>query len=84
MTQKLSEEVSVNFSFDSKAKKVYPKKVLWKNRLYQIDKIGFHHTYRLGSTLFHVFSVVTSTLFMRLVLNTENLHWVLEEIDDTI
>ncbi len=60
-----------------------PKWVRWKARVYKIKKIGLHHTYRKGLTLYHVFSVVTDTLFMRLVLNTDNLLWKLEEVADT-
>jgi len=82
MIQKISQPVSVSFAFDSKTKKVAPKWVVWEGRLYAIKKIGFHHTFREGRTLFHVFSVVTITLFFRLVLNTETLHWSLEEISD--
>lgn len=61
-----------------------PKWVKWKNRVYKIKKIGLHHTYREGRTLYHVFSVITDTLFLRLRLNTENLSWKLEEIDDVV
>ena len=59
-----------------------PQKVLWKNREYVIQKVGLHHVFRQGKTLFHVFSVATENLFMRLVLDTDTLHWKLEEIAD--
>lgn len=78
----LSELVSVDLSFDSISRKVFPRCVVWKNRHYSISHIGLHHTYRRGRTLFHVFSVTTQTLFMRLVFNTDNLQWVLEQIED--
>jgi len=82
MTQKISEPVSVSFTFDSLRRKVYPKWLVWNGKLYAIKKIGLHHTYREGRSLFHVFSVVSTTLFFRLILDTENLHWRLEEISD--
>jgi len=82
MIQKLSEPVSVNFTFDSEKCAVLPRHILWKGRVYSIKKVGLHHTYRQGRTLFHVFSVVSNTLFLRLILNTETLHWKLEEISD--
>jgi len=82
MTQQISELVSVSLAFDSKRKKVFPKWVVWKDRLYPVAKVGLHHTYKKGSTLFHVFSVTAKSLFFRLVLNTDNLHWKLEEISD--
>lgn len=61
-----------------------PKYVIWKNRSYNITKIGLHHHFREGSTLFHVFSVVAGTIFMRLKFDTEILSWKLEEINDQI
>ena len=84
MNTKVDVPISVSLSYDSKKRKVYPKWVVWNGRLYPILKVGLHHTYRAGRTLFHVFSVASKTLFFRLTLNTENLHWRLEEISDGI
>ena len=61
-----------------------PKYVIWKGRNYTITKIGLHHHFREGDTLYHVFSVTTDTLFLRLKLNTDDLTWRLEEIEDGI
>jgi hypothetical protein len=82
MIQKISTPVTVSLFFDSKSKRVTPKALIWNGRTYPIVKIGLHHTYRQGRTLYHVFSVAGETLFFRLVLNSENLHWKLEEISD--
>ncbi len=82
MLQKISQPVSVNLVFDQQKRKVFPKSLIWNNHLYSIKKIGLHHTYRQGRTLYHVFSVSSKSLFFRLVLNSENLHWKLEEISD--
>ena len=61
-----------------------PKYVLWKGRSHTITKIGLHHLYRQGKTLYHIFSVVADTLFMRLKFDTDNLSWRLEEISENI
>jgi len=82
MITKLNVPVSVSLSYDGIKRKVFPKWIIWKGRMYPVVKIGLHHTFRHGRTLFHVFSVVSKTMFFRLVLNTENLHWNLEEISD--
>ncbi|OGM04789.1 hypothetical protein A2715_01420 [Candidatus Woesebacteria bacterium RIFCSPHIGHO2_01_FULL_39_32] len=82
MIEKVSVPVSVSLAFDHTKRKVYPKWVIWNGRLYPIAKIGLHHTFRQGRILFHVFSVASKSLFFRLTLNTENLHWRLEEISD--
>ena len=72
---KISERVVVGM-------KEIPVWVKWKNRIYDIKKIGLHHTYYEGKTLHHIFSVITDTLFMRLNLNTKNLLWTLEEVSE--
>lgn len=59
-----------------------PKYLVWGGKNYSIAQIGFHHTYREGRVLYHVFSVTSKTLFFRLSLNTETLHWRLQEISD--
>jgi len=61
-----------------------PKYVIWKGRNYTIIKVGLHHSFREGKILYHVFSVITDTLFLKLKLNTDNLLWKLEEISDGI
>lgn len=75
MIQRISEPVVVGMT-------TVPRWVKWRGRIYQIKKIGLHHTYRKGRTLFHIFSVATKTVFFRLKLNTDNLSWRLEEIDN--
>lgn len=82
MLEKISAPVSVSFVFDHVKRRVAPRWVSWEGRLYAVTKIGLHHTYREGRVLYHVFSVATKTLFFRLVLDTETLHWRLEEISD--
>jgi hypothetical protein len=84
MIEKISAPITVATVYDHKTRKVTPTYVLWEGRSHKITKIGLHHTYRDGRILYHVFSVSTDSLFMRLVLNTENLSWRLEEISDGI
>lgn len=59
-----------------------PQKVIYGGREHTIEKIGLHHTYRAGRTLYHVFSVASDNLFFRLVLDTDNLLWRLTEVSD--
>lgn len=82
MIENIDVPISVSFVFDSDKRIVEPRAVKWNGKIYNIEKIGLHHTFRKGRTLFHVFSVVSKTLFFRLVLNTDNLHWRLEQIAD--
>lgn len=59
-----------------------PKYMVWKGRNYTINKIGLHHHFTKGKTLYHVFSVTSGSVFLRLKLNTDNLLWKLEEFSD--
>ncbi len=82
MIQKIKAPISVSLLFNHQIRKVAPASLAWEGKVYKVTKIGLHHTYRSGRTLFHVFSVVADDNFFRLVLNTENLFWTLEEISD--
>lgn len=61
-----------------------PKYLIWKGRSHNIIKIGLHHKYFNGKTLLHVFSVLTGTLFLKLIFNTDNLDWKLSEISENV
>jgi hypothetical protein len=61
-----------------------PKYMIWQNRSHTITKIGFHHVFHQGKTLYHIFSVITDSLFLKLKLNTGNLLWTLEETENEI
>jgi hypothetical protein len=80
--EKISVPVSVGLAFDHVRRRVFPEWLVWDGKPYPVNKVGLHHTYREGRTLYHVFSVASKTLFFRLVLNSETLHWRLEEISD--
>jgi hypothetical protein len=82
MIQKVSVPAGVTLVFDHRRRAVAPAEVVWDGKPYKIVRVGLHHTYREGRTLFHVFSAASETMFFRLVLNTDNLFWTLEEISD--
>lgn len=74
--------IGVSLIYDSRSKSTLPRRLLWGNRFYKIEKIGLHHTFEKGKTLYHVFSVTSGSVFFRLVLNTRNLSWQLEKIEN--
>ncbi|MFA6249931.1 MAG: hypothetical protein WC686_00315 [Candidatus Shapirobacteria bacterium] len=84
MIQKISAPVSVVLTFSHRQRTVRPVKLVWDGHEHVITKIGFHHTYWQGRTLYHVFSVASPSMFFRLVLNTQNLFWILEEVSDDL
>ena len=68
MIQKINSPISVEMFYSSKEKNSYPEKVIWNGRIYPIVKLGLHHSFKKGNILYHVFSVVSKTLFFKLVL----------------
>lgn len=58
-----------------------PYSFAWHGRKYKISTIGFHHTYRDGRVLVHVFSVTAGDTFFTLVLDTETLEWKLTDME---
>lgn len=78
----MNESISVSLVYDGKTKKSIPRSIIWKNRVYKVSKLGLHHTYKEGDKILHVFSVVSGSLFFRLVFDTATLHWKLTEVQD--
>ncbi len=80
MIQKIHEPVSITLFFEPR--QIWPKSLIWRGKIYPVTKLGLRHSYRLGRTLYHVFSFVSHSFFFRLKLNTEDLTWQLEEVSD--
>jgi hypothetical protein len=82
MIRKIDKLVSVVSVYNHARNKMIPKKVFFEGEIHEIAKIGLYHTYRKGKALYHVFSVTSDKLFFRLILNSENLSWKIEQISD--
>jgi phage head maturation protease len=82
MTQTIHEPLTVKTIYDHKKHLVYPAELLWNNLSYKVKKIGLHYMFRIGTTLYHIFTVDTDVLSFKLQLNTDNLFWTVEEISD--
>jgi len=80
--QRLQAPIDVMLVSDARSGRVQPSRLRWDGEAQKIVQVGLHHTYRRGRVLYHVFSVVTETLFYRLVLDTDSLTWTVEEISD--
>jgi hypothetical protein len=82
MIQDIKAPITTQLIYDHKKNKAYPTKLLWDGNEYKINKIGMHYTYKNGNNLIHVFTVSTATLSFKLLFNTENLFWTVEQISD--
>lgn len=80
--EKINEKISVITVFNQESGLVIPKKIRWKNRDYLIKSVAYYHRVHQGKNIIHVFNVTDGHLDFRLSLNSENLHWTLEEIYD--
>ena len=84
MAQKINEPISVNLVFNHKKRVSTVTKIIWKNKIYDIEKQGFHYTFKRGSTLMHIFSAASENTNFKLVLDTGSLNWTLEEVYDSV
>jgi hypothetical protein len=82
MQEVINEKVSVIFSYNRETGLTMPKKLRWQGRDYSITRLSYHHCLKEGKALFHIFHVTDGHIDFRLRLNTDNLHWILEEIYD--
>jgi len=80
MNETVNETVSVISVFNHLTNEVKPVKIQWRSRVYKVQKIGYHYKIHEGKTLYHVFTVVAETAAFKLKLDTDSLHWTLEEI----
>ena len=82
MIQDIKAPVTTYLVYDHKKNRVYPALLRWDGVEYKIKKVGLHYTYRNGKTLFHVYTVSSSDMSFKLVLNTDNLFWMVEQVSD--
>lgn len=82
MNEIINEKISVITSFNKESRSVMPKKIRWQGRDYLIQSVSYHHIVREGKKLLHIFHVTDGASDFRLRLDTETLHWTLEEIYD--
>lgn len=80
MSEKINEKVSILTVFNRTTGRVMPYRMQWQGRTYVMTKLAYHHKARLGRLIMHVFHVSDGKNDYRLLLNTENLQWTLEEV----
>lgn len=81
MRKSLGEPISVVYYFDARNKKVKPFQLTWNNQDYLLGSVDYHHKTRDGTTLIHHFTLCDKArqMYFKIALNTNNLHWELEE-----
>jgi len=82
MNEAVFEKVSVITVFNQEKGLLCPKKSVGVIGTIFIENLAYYHRVRQGKNIIHVFNVTDGNLDFRLSLNSENLHWTLEEIYD--
>lgn len=84
MKTEINDEVSVVMYYSARKQAAMPHIISWQNREYTVRELGYHHTVMDGRVLHHIFelTVKEAELWMRLDLNTSNLHWLLEAVSN--
>ena len=82
MIERIDEKVAVITSYNPSLGRVMPRRMEWRGKTYLITKLGYHHATRDGRRMYHIFAVTDGTTDFRLKLDTETLHWTLEEVSD--
>lgn len=83
MTESINEPVSVALVYSAERRRPLPWIVEWRRQRWRVTEMGFHHFFKEGKRLIHVFEVVVDGhLQMRLRYDTESLGWMLLEVSD--
>ena len=82
MLELINERVSVIMKYDRGTSVVMPVKMRWQAKDYLINKLGYYHRTREGRTIQHIFHVTDGLLDFRLRLDSDTLHWTLEQVSD--
>lgn len=82
MQEIIGEKVSIVMIYDRTRASVMPVRMKWQGKYYPISTLGYHHKYKKGTTLIHIFSVSNDSMAFRLALDTDTLYWTLEEVSD--
>ena len=84
MIHKIDAPVSVIAKYDHTKRRYQPAKIKWEGREYKVIQIGYHHTFRNGRDLIHVFSVDCRQLSFELHHDSVNLTWKVKRISDDL
>lgn len=82
MNEILNEKVSIVSSYDRQKGTVFPRKMRWQGRVYLFTKLPYYYKKREGRNIVHIFHMTDGSMDFKLRLDSENLHWTLEEVTD--
>lgn len=60
----------------------WPRKMNWRGKIYEFERVAYYHKSRVGRVIYHVFHMSDGASDFRLVFDPEVLSWKLEEVTD--
>lgn len=83
MIETINEPISVATIYSADKRRTMPWILSWRHKRMRVTEVGFHHYYKEGKKLIHIFDVVAdNSLHMRLLCDTSSLDWTLEAVSD--
>ena len=82
MNEIVHEKVSVISSYNRENGEVFPRKMRWQGRDITFTEMPYFYKKREGRNIVHIFHVTNGVMDFKLRLDTDNLHWMLEEVTD--
>lgn len=82
MNTENQEKISVIFYFNHLKNQFFINKIFFRGRSYLIKKITYHQKLYQGKILFHIFYLTDNERDFKVIFNSENLNWYLENFYD--
>ena len=82
MHAKINERVKILSIYDPVSGKTTPYRMKWRDQVHRIKQVTYYHPERMGREILHIFHLTDGNLDFKVVLNSETLSWMLEEVSD--
>ena len=82
MVEQIKQPVSVLYLHNKVKKTMIPVRITWNNKLYTVEKVGFHYHAIVSGYYKHFFYLTSEDTYFKISLDTKTLETVLEETGD--
>lgn len=77
MYEIINERVDCVAVFGKNFHDLTPHKIKWRNKIHNIDQVGYKHKVRQGNKVVHIFSCVSDGNFFELCFDAIDIKWTL-------
>lgn len=82
MYETIDERVDCVAVFGTNFHDLKPHKIKWRNKVHDIDEVGYKHKVREGSKVMHIFSCTSGSNFFELKFDANDIKWTLSRTWD--